>query len=37
MIQKVWGTNDTLSPTFQNVGGHVPPLSDAHDCVIDYY
>ena len=33
IIQKVGGTNDTLSPTFQKVGGHVPPSppSDAHD------
>ena len=34
IIQKVGGTNDTPSPTFQKVGGHVPPPappSDAHD------
>ena len=45
IIQKVGGTNDTQSPTFQKVGGtcppRPPPLSDAHvrwyvHCMLDY-
>ena len=37
IIQKVRGTNDTLSPTFQKVGGHVPPPPQQRPCTFALY